>query len=94
MLWAAETKKLVDVFIIFTDQPCGTFSSVATGDAVTPAKALHQYCNAMSRTNTRYDGVLNMTVTQTNNFLLYSGVNLNFHFILFSVYTNTNLCAS
>jgi len=51
ILWAAETKKLVDVFIIFTDQCC---SSAATDDAITPVKALHQYCDNMSRPNTRY----------------------------------------
>jgi len=42
---------VVDVFIIFTDQPC---SSVDTDEAVTPVKALHQYCDIMSRPNTRY----------------------------------------
>ena len=51
ILWAAETKKAVDVFIIFTDQPC---HSAAADDAVTPVKALRQYCDVMSRPNARY----------------------------------------
>ena len=63
MLWAAETKKLVDMFIIFTDQPCGTCSSVETDESVTPVKALRQYCDTMSCPNTRYVSVLNLTAT-------------------------------
>ena len=53
MLWAAETKKVVDVFVIFTDQPCSC-ATETDSDAVTPVKALHQYRNVMSRPNTRY----------------------------------------
>jgi len=55
LLWAAETKKVVDMFIIFTDQPCS--SATADDDVVTPVKALHQYCDVMSRPSTRYDGI-------------------------------------
>jgi len=53
IVWAAKMKKVVDMFVIFTDQP---YSSAAADDnVVTPVKALHQYCDAMSRPNTRYD---------------------------------------
>jgi len=56
MLWAAETRKVVDVFVVFTDQPCAsaTVDGRNDDDAVTPVKALRQYCNVMSRPNTRY----------------------------------------
>jgi len=89
MLWAAETKKLVDVFIIFTDQPCGTYSS---DDVVTPVKALRQYCDTMSHPNTRYDAALNLTVTsnKTVSCLLWIKshflLELTFQTILFGVY--------
>jgi len=97
ILWAAETKKLVDTFIIFTDQPCGTCSSVPTDDAVTPVQALRQYCEAMSHPNTRYDSALNVITTLTQPFLAYCGINLTsclidfqaYHFLVYT-YTQTS----
>ena len=75
MLWAAETKKLVDVFIIFTDQPCGTCSS---DDAVTPVKALRQYCDSMSHPGARYDSLLNPRASLRHFSLMLEQIALTF----------------
>jgi len=70
ILWAAETKKVVDVFIIFTDQPCST---AASGDSVTPVNALRQYCDTMSRPNTRYDCAFSVYISALSGYFKQSG---------------------
>jgi 60 kDa SS-A/Ro ribonucleoprotein len=49
MLWAADTRKEVDVFVVYTDQRGGA----PAGSDMTPMKALNQYCDTMGRPNTR-----------------------------------------
>ena len=54
MLWAAEMKKEVDVFVIYTDQRGGPYSG---GDSISPTEALQKYREAMNRPQARSVGV-------------------------------------